>query len=335
MTTIEKSTVTDQPSSKFHSPPSLTSHDGEQRRIGVEIEYAGLSALETAQEVQKRFGGEIVQHDAHRFRIEGTELGDFKAELDTKYAHFDASEEEEGALVSRLREQFAAAVGSVSSVVVPCEIVCPPIPLEQLHTLEALVESLQRAGARGTRESIFFAFGTHLNPEIASKETRHLVSVLKAYVLMSDWLRAELDIDRTRQVMSYTDPFPEAYVRKIIAPDYWPDETQMIADYLVHNPTRNRELDMLPVFAWLNKQQVARTITDGRVGARPAFHYRLPNASLDASSNPLILEWNRWCAVEHLAADTKKLTDMADAYLQNRIPGSPAWAAMCAEWIDA
>ena len=318
-------------------PPLKYNLKGELRRVGIELEFAALSARQSAVLVRKHFGGQICELSDHRFRIRGTIYGDFLTELDTRYAHPDwlesESSEDGDSALSQLRSSLTSLLGTLSSVVVPCEIVCPPIELEQLNAIESLVGSLHSSGAKGTEQSVFYAFGLHLNVEIAEDSSEYLTSVIKSYILLSDWLRAHIQIDTTRKLLSYTDPFPIEYVLKVTDNSYWPSLRKLMSDYLEFNSTRNRELDMLPVFAHFDEDLVMTNVGDERVSKRPAFHYRLPNFELTGSKTPIVNEWNRWSKVEHLAHDRRKLTEMADAYhrtIQNE--DAKPWVTRVNEW---
>ena len=71
-----------------------------------------------------------------------------------------------------------------------------------------------------------------------------------------DWLRSRCHPDLSRRISPYIEPYPLDYARLILQPDYAPDSGRLIDDYLRHNPTRNRALDMLPVFAHLDEARV-------------------------------------------------------------------------------
>jgi hypothetical protein len=86
------------------------------------------------------------------------------------------------------------------------------------------------------------------------------------------------DINLTRRITSYIDPFPIEYVRKVIAPAYRPDLGTLIDDYLEHNPTRNRALDLLPLFLHLDEERVRAITDDPLIKPRPTFP--LPPAQL-------------------------------------------------------
>ena len=319
-------------------PPRTRTPEGRPRRVGVELEFAAVSAREGARHVQHLFGGHIEESDPHRYRISGTALGDFVSELDVQYAHRPASPDEAGFDLGASLEGFSEAirrfVGDVSSLVMPCEIVCPPVEITALPEIARLVPALTEAGAEGTRASPLYAFGAQFNPDVAEGGDEWIVAVFKAYLLMSDWLRAVMSIDLTRRIIAFADPFPRAYVEKVVAPDYWPDMAAFTADYLAANPTRNRELDLLPLLAWFDEDRVRRQVKDKRVKRRPTFHYRLPDANLGQPGWGILLEWNRWCLVERLAERRDTLDRMGAAYLEGRARVfKENWAIRTSEWL--
>lgn len=329
-------------SGSLHHPPRQTNSEGRTRKVGVEIEFASVSAKHGAELVQQLYGGQVEEEDPHRFRVTETKFGNFTSELDTQYAHRSATEGGaavvDGSSLSALLDEFQFEMrrmfGDVSSLVMPYEIVCPPIPYTELPTMDRLVDALVEAGATGTRSSAFYAFGAQLNPEIATDDPAWLTAMLKAYFLVSDWLREVISIDLTRQMVAFADPFPAHYVHKVIAPTYWPTTEQLIDDYLTANPTRNRELDMLPLFYHLAPDKVRRRVADPRVKGRPTFHYRLPDANLGQPGWGVVLEWNRWCVVEKLAEKSDVLNEMGTAYLENRKLLMPRnWALKSSEWL--
>ncbi len=325
-------------------PPRTLNWQGSARRIGIELEFGSVSARAGAGLVQSLFGGTILEEDPHRFHISNTAFGTFTCELDTQYAHRSVGEEDPGEVVSQgdtlselvasFRREMRRLYGEISSLIVPCEIVCPPIGLSDVTKLDAMLDALLAAGAEGTRASPFYAFGAQLNPDIASSDAEWLAAMLKAYLLVSDWLRAVMHIHTTRRLVAFADPFPVYYVDATVDPDYWPDLARLMSDYIAANPTRNRELDMLPLFAWFDGPLVYRSVPDHRIKPRPTFHYRLPDANLGVPGWSLTLEWNRWCLVERLAEDRKTLDAMGAAYRANRRRASPEdWAMKASEWL--
>lgn len=316
----------------FGTPPVKTTKQGKPRRVGVEIEFAAVSAKDGAAIVQDLFGGKILEKDAHRYAVTETEIGEFVVELDTKYAHM--SDDDDDGPLAKFQEDFKKLIGDVSSIVVPSEIVCPPVAYDRLSRLEELTTKLIDAGAEGTKSNPLFAFGVQLNPEIATDSAEYLTSMLRAYLLLSPWLRWTMDIDMTRRILAYADPFPDEYIRMVVDSDYRPSRTALIDDYLAANPTRNRELDMLPLFCWIDADRVREEIADERVKARPTFHYRLPDNNIGMPDWSIALEWNRWLLVERLAADDERLTRMAEAFLRWRKHGrTNAWEAICGQFL--
>jgi len=306
------------------APPFTQNYLREPRKVGVEIEFATVSVRQAAECVKEIFGGEVARVTAHRYMVSGTSHGDFEVELDSHYIHRMEAPEESTFLAEEVDEwlrwfqsSLGETIGDIAASVIPCEIVCPPIRLDDLLLLDQTVDALTRLGAAGTRENPLYAFGAQLNPDIARKEADYVTAVLKAYVLLSPWLREVIAVDMTRRVFAFADPFARGYVRLITATDYWPDFDGLIDDYLMHNPTRNRELDMLPLFAWLDEARVRATVPDTRVKSRPTFHYRLPDANFGMADWTITREWNRWCEVERLAADSDKLRMVCEAYAEH------------------
>jgi len=326
----------------FRQPPRTRSHNGQLRRVGVELEFAALSADAGAEAVQSLFGGEIERRSPHRFHVRATRLGDFTCELDVRLAHdpdpaaakLSDDERPPDGILDRLKDQLRESFGDLSAAIMPYEIVCPPIAIDQVDQLEALLGALREAGARGTRASPLYAFGVQFNPELADGGVAWITAVLKSHLLLSDWLRAVMRIDPSRRLSAFATPFPAAYATLVLDRDYWPESPQLIDDYLTHNPTRNRELDMLPLLGWLDEDRVRATVTDPRLKTRPALHYRLPDANLDDPDWCLAVEWNRWLVVERLAERRDLLEQMGQSYLANQDKWlRERWALRASEWL--
>lgn len=329
----------------LQSPPLEKNESGQIRNVGVELEFSSLSALRSAELIQKRFGGEIISHDPHYFEIKDTSIGDFECKLDVRYAHH--SEDKEGTAkrllgglvkeekLDDMLRRTEAFIGDLSEGWLPTEIVGPPIPYPKIPQMDELVGDLINEGAEGTEGSWAYAFGVQLNPEVSASDADYLLRHLQAYCLLSDWLRETISIDITRRILPFVDRFPVAYLKLILQDDYHPSREQLIDDYLEYNPTRNRELDMLPLFRHLDEQRVMRQITSSLVKARPTFHYRLPNASFNKPGWSVTGEWNRWLKVEKLAHARDRLSEMALAFLenQNKLFHSN-WARMSALWLE-
>ncbi len=307
------------------TPPQPNTESGEPRRVGIEIEFANVAGATAADLVARCFDGVVEQVDVHRFRIVDARWGDYVVELDTQYIHREEDNAEPQPVGDRVRE----LLGEAAALVVPYEIVCPPLPWNRLDALSPLFEGLRRLGAEGTEDSPIYGFGLHLNAELAEQDIDHVLRQFRAYLLMSDWLRAHIDVDLMRRLLPYTDRFPEDYVSMVVARDYRPDLTEFIEDYAAANPSRNRELDLYPLLRHLAPETVDRLVDDPLIKARPAWHYRLPNASVSDPDWDAIVEWNRWVEVERLAADAPRLEAMAEAYRD--------WAARPTHerWLDA
>ena len=153
-----------------------------------------------------------------------------------------------------------------------------------------------------------------------------MLAHLKAFLLLAETLRAAIDVDLLRRALPFANPFPSSYVEKVVDPNYQPALSQLVDDYLEANPTRNRELDLLPLFTHLDPERVRAKVEDALIKARPTFHYRLPDTRVSDPAWSLIVEWNRWVEVEHLAADASALRRLGDVYLDEaRAVGLGRW----------
>ncbi len=129
----------------------------------------------------------------------------------------------DGDVLDELIDEMRVAWGHVGKLWMPHEIAAPPVPFDMLPEIDALIADLRNAGAVGTEGGLLYAFGLHFNPEVASFETDHLLSVLRAYLLAAPWLRHEGDIDTVRRLSPFIDPFPDDYVAYVLDGTYQPD----------------------------------------------------------------------------------------------------------------
>ncbi|MBA1146159.1 amidoligase family protein [Ectothiorhodospiraceae bacterium WFHF3C12] len=334
----------DQQDEQFPLPEHLTNERGEVRRLGVELEFAGVELGQAARIIMGLYGGTHYADSHFEHRVAGTRWGDFVIEIDAamlkdrtyieylKKLGFELDQEWQ----LRLDDILARIAGTV----VPHEIACPPVPMTEAGELEKLRRALSEHSALGTRASPLYAFGLHLNPEVPRADGGTALAYLRAYLLLEDWLKVRSRIDFARQVVPFINDFPEAYVRQVVDPDYRPGLRQLMRDYLDANPTRNRPLDMLPLFAhldgdWLFRQLPPNTL----VRPRPTLHYRLPNCAIDEPDWTLAEEWRGWLAVEQLAHDPQAMEELGRRYLaQHRetLTGvDERWAHELSLWQNA
>jgi hypothetical protein len=315
-------------------PPQTLGPSGASRRVGVEIEFSNIDCRSAAELVQKTFGGDVLEEDPYRFRVLATMLGDFTVELDMRHAHPHKSTGRKRHVLDGLQAELCAAVGDVASLWLPVEIVSPPVAWERLPELDKITQELRRAGAHGTDDGLLYAFATQLNPEVPSCDAKVILAYLKAFLILADRLRADAARDIKRRLLPFAAPMPRAYARKVIDPAYQPSLAQLIDEYIKANPTRNRELDMLPLFTALDAERIGRQFRSSLVKPRPTFHYRLPDTRLSDPEWGLITEWNRWVQVEWLAAEPERLDAACKhycAYADERRLGD--WSETVRQWL--
>jgi hypothetical protein len=322
-------------------PPITQTADGATRRIGVEIELSGLSIDEAADVVSAHCGGAVELERPGRYEIEvlGDLAGPWQVELDFSALKTLGRMERDDGLASQVQELAEDVLRAVAERIVPVEVVSPPLPLERLGEVERLIAALRVAGARGTGDEPVYAFGMQLNPELPATDVDTIRGYLQAFLCLEDWLRRRARVDLTRRLALFAEPFPKDYARKVVDTDYVPHRDRLIDDYLAANPTRNRSLDLLPLFTYLDAPRVRAVVDDVRVKPRPTLHYRLPNSEIDQPDWGLHGPWRDWLVVERIAADPVALADLCARYAEflshplERLTGD--WAEPTDQWLAA
>jgi hypothetical protein len=290
------------------SPPIMAAN-GSLRRVGVEIEFLGLSARVAAQALAHDLGGIFEEQDPHAFKVSGTGLGDLFIETDLRHVHPNRYPE----IGMRLNRRVAAWLGTVVSPLVPRELIAAPISFERLPEMDMVVTSLRSAGAQGRGAVLWDSLGLHFNIDPPRLDAATVTAFLKAFLLLGDWLRQEVAQGSLRRALVIPPDYPQAYKRRVLDPDYWPDLPELANDYLAANPTRKRALDLLPLLAYFDEERVRSVLPHEKIGSRPVFHYRLPQACLSNPAWSIMPDWECWLTVERLAACPKKLAEMSRA----------------------
>lgn len=327
---------------KFRLPPRIYNENGEKRRVGFELEFGGLPLEETSEILLALFAGQALRDSEFAYRVQ-TGIGEFVLEADSsflkdrkyeKYLRLLGLDPETSTIAQNVGEQVSKLAGTL----IPFEIATPPLPIDDLSAVDQIRQELQQHSAKGTKASIFMAFGMQFNPEVPSTSAESLLAHLQAFFLLYDWLYEESEISIARKVAPFIHEFPEEYVRLVLAPNYRPSRERLIDDYLRHYPTRNRPLDMLPLFAYLDRDRVfASPVEKELVKPRPTFHYRLPNSLVDDPNWTIAQDWNKWVEIEVLADNPVRLKEMSERYSkmhdQTMLFTRSKWAAQTREWL--
>ncbi len=299
----------------FKTPPLTTTENGQVRCVGYEIEFTGLTIGNVTKILKSVFGGQLEKKSSVEYVLHTSENGKFKVELDWEFLKNKALD----AKINHEGQEWVDFLHKVASSIVPLEVVSPPFPFDQLHELDQLIPALRDAGAKGTDDSVAAAFGVHVNPELPALDVETIHAYLKAFGLLQWWLNDAHDVNLARKVSPYIQLYSEEYVTRLLNEKYQ-NINELIDDYLTHNPSRNRALDMLPLFAFINEQQVKAVITDSKVNQRPTFHYRLPDCLVEDSHWSFATSWNIWYWVEVLANDVDSMKFLTSRFLDLQLP---------------
>ena len=283
----------------FFTPPRKTDTQGRPRRAGFELEFGNLAVADVARKLRQAFGGDLREDNPFRFTLENGPLGKLRIERDaellhsTKYREFLESLDisfDEGTVARELEQ----GVDQLSKKLIPCEIVTEPLTFEQFPLLNDLVDTLNQLDADGTQAALTNAFGTHINPSAPDLSAPVLCGYLQAFLLLQEWIIDDAGTDFSRRFLTgFIDPFPDPYRARVLNADYQPAIDTLIDDYLHHSPTRNRALDMLPLFSEIDEPRVQAGVNAGErslIKKRPAFHYRLPDCKLGEKSWSIAVE---------------------------------------------
>lgn len=308
---------------KFFLPPQLIDDTGKVRAAGFELEVGNLEVYKLAEGLAAALGGDVRPISSFEVLVENSALGRVKVERDTYlltslgYRSWlsglgvDFSPGSEG-------ERWERNVDSLSRQLVPCEIVTQPVPMDALDQLRPLVSAIEALEGKGTQGALYYAFGLHINPSVPSVSAASFLAYIQSFLLLNDWIIQDAGTDFTRRFFTkYIDPFPHSYYELVLRHEYQPDLAELMNDYLHYNPTRNRGLDMLPIFFAMEPDRVISRVNESErhlIKGRLAYHYRLPDCRVGEAGWSLEDEWNRWQLVEVLASDADLRTAMLSAW---------------------
>jgi len=319
-------------------PPLTKNEDGDERRVGVEVELSGLDYKELVAITACFLGGKAYNKGRYVDAID-TDDGTYQVELDSDpVKDMEGPDENLPEPLRKLATHAMDLFDAAAERIVPLEIVGPPLPLSRIQVMEDLCQHLAEKGALGSRHALYYAFGLQLNPELPALDAGTILRYLQAFAGLYPLLKERHQVDISRKFTLYIDPWPEAYVKLIMQDDYQPDLDTLITDYIHHNPTRNRALDLMPLFAHLRPERIKKEIDDPRIKPRPTLHYRLPDCDIDNPDWSFSVIWNDWVALENLASDTKRLQAFRASYrkrhsfsLENL---THDWIKDCEEWME-
>ncbi|MEC8066660.1 MAG: amidoligase family protein [Pseudomonadota bacterium] len=302
----------------------IKSKKGHVRKLGLEYEYSDLPLDETCKLIQNLFGGEISCINNSVYEVEGTKLGTFKVELDAlpvqklSEQNKKIQTKSKQSLVEEFQVKAGAGVEEFSTFFTPFEIVTPPIEMTDLEQMKKLEDALREHNAAGTKSSFKYAFGLHLNPEVYDDSAQSIVAHLQSFLMLEPWLIKNHNIDFSRKLTSFIDPFPKKYIKHVLREDYQPNMDQLIDDYHAQNPTRNRSLDLTPLLCFINEERVRNLYGEKeKINKRPTFHYRLPNCEIGQKNWSFKHELELWLKVENLAHNQKCLKQLMDLYQEH------------------
>jgi hypothetical protein len=258
-------------------------------------------------------------------------LGDFSVEIDWDFLKRQAAQAAQG------ESRWIETLTQAAETLVPIEVVCPPVPIGKLDSLEPLVAALRAAGAVGTEESLLAAYGVHINVELPHLDAPTLNYYLTAFCLLQWWLLKLHDVNPTRRITFYIDLYSETYIKQVLTRPS-PTIDDIFDDYLAHNASRNRALDLLPFLANIDEDRVRQSVDDLRIKPRSAIHYRMPNCHIERPDWSLADSWNIWWVVEQLANRPDDIDYLSSKFFTFERPvlgiNRDSWVRFIEKWLE-
>jgi len=327
----------------FIEPKVKNSYKNEIRHIGFELEFSNIDIEKILEILKKEFNFEINKINNYLYELD-SKYGNFILELDfellTKQKLQSSAKELSKIIGIEIDKKDIALVedfiGNLSKDIVPYEISTPPLPLDEITIIDKIVKKLSDNNAKGTTGKIYYAFGLHINIEVISLEVKSLLSYLRAYVILQDFINKDAKVDLARKITPFIDNFKSEYIQYILDENYNPSVDEFIEDYIRFNPTRNRSLDMLPILGFIDEKKVRKLLPDEKIKTRPAFHYRLSNSMIGNKTWKVSHEWNRWILVENLANNKEALDTLSKDYIKylEKFINFDSWKDKVEKWLE-
>jgi hypothetical protein len=105
--------------------------------------------------------------------------------------------------------------------------------------MDTVVASLRSGGAYGRATVLWNLLGLHFNIDPPRLNAATVTASLKAFLLVNDRLRMKTVRGRFRRALALSPDYPQAYKKRVLNPDYWPDRPKLTGDYLAAKPTGN------------------------------------------------------------------------------------------------
>ena len=131
------------------------------RRMGVEIEFAGMDLQAIAKLTQEVFGGELETISEYETFVRDAKLGDFRGDfgVELDFSYLKKLGRERNAEVGDLENLAEGALALIAKRLVPCEVVSPPIPMNEVWRMDTLIKALRMAGAKAPDRPRFTLLG--------------------------------------------------------------------------------------------------------------------------------------------------------------------------------
>jgi hypothetical protein len=201
---------------------SFVDDQARQKRLGIEVEFKGLTDTQISDLIKKSYPEAQVSGDIASGLTFKTRIGIIKVVIEGQAYKYENDP-------VKFHEQKARDL-----IEAPREIVFPPVTYDEILRIDHMINKLKEAGAKGTSPDL--AVSLQVNLEMRELTDQHNVKILLD--MMRNYLRPEhrSQIDSLMQVpanrTAYILDFSPGFMKKLENPSYSPSPREFYDDFM-------------------------------------------------------------------------------------------------------
>ena len=112
-------------------PALRHNHQGKERQVGIELEFAGCQPEQILSCIVQCYGGEVVKQSIFHYLVKDSAVGDFVLELDAQLLQQLVSSDSPLPLDNSATDIAQRLLKTAAEQFVPWEVVTPPIAVSE------------------------------------------------------------------------------------------------------------------------------------------------------------------------------------------------------------
>lgn len=205
---------------------AISFFDEEQfKRVGLEVEFTGLTIDEVLSELQNELGGKLERVDEGNtfyYKLKNSALSR-SLEAEKIWIHFEGNETDSTTRVTD--------VSRIKTI----EVTSSPLDWEGVKIFDRAIQRLRDAGAIGTTETNAVSIQVNIEMVTSEKPTmaiEDLLSLLRNYYSDEHFALIEKEVVLPEVRKPYVGKYSDEMMKRILNPDYKPSMRQFYDDFL-------------------------------------------------------------------------------------------------------